>query len=165
MLHPDKRKYLVDLHGEEAVDALEAKASDLEKDMLSLGAEFKDIAGEPEGEPATITAEDAVKAVVENEHFKALIESIKELTETTIPDLTKRLEAVEAKAEDANSKAGKSVDDIVADAMSAKSKGFQASKEGPEPSDEEKKDVSDDVMAAAIEPDMVQGLIGSRKVS
>lgn len=164
----DKRAYLVSVHGEEAVADLEGKATDLEKDLLSVGAEFKELVELPAQPEMADVVEAVTKAIVENEGFKSLItiatstrDEIKELKETTIPDLIRRVEAVEATAKEAEKTAKQSVDDIISAAFSSKSPGFQPSKEGEAPSTEEKKKEEEtQVDTPGLDPKMAAGVFG-----
>jgi len=137
----EKKRHLDEIHGEGFAASLEGKAADLEKDLLSAGVEFKDLdIVEPEvkeADPHTI-AEIAAKAIVEGEGFKAIATAIagvedqlKELKEVTIPGLEQKIANAEAKAQ-------KSQDDVIADAMKSRSSAFQASKDGPAPDEKEK---------------------------
>ena len=139
MFSDEKRKYLVDIHGLDVVTAIESKTADLEKDLLSVGVEFKEVV-EPEvkeADPKEV-AELAAKALIEGEGFKAIVtsiagieETIKELKETIIPGLEQKIVAVEQKAQ-------KSADDIISDAMKSRSSVYQPSKDGPALTDQDK---------------------------
>ena len=135
--------------------AIEKKTADLEKDLISIDSEFKELGVVPDNDEVL---KSAVKAIVESESFKALTESlstlmegIKELKETAIPGIVTRLEAVEQTAKNAETKAQKSVDDIVAEAITSKSQAFRASQEGKEPTKEEKAKEGETQVSAPID--------------
>lgn len=122
--NPEKRNYLVGLHGEDVVKALEDKIADTTKDLESLGIEFKDVVEIPE--PQDIAVE-AAKNVVESESFKEMVSAIHTLAETvksikeSTDSLTTRVDEVEKTAKEATVKTQKSIDDIVSDAWKAQS--------------------------------------------
>ena len=165
MFDPEKRKYIVGLHGEEVAVALESKVTDLEKDLTSLGIESKDL-GLPGSEAVSTetVVQDTVKALVESDGFKAMItaissltDGVKELKETTIPGLGTRLDAMEAVAKATAEKAGKTVDEIIADAFKAQSAGFQASEKGDPPTVAEKTEEEATSVKAPVNEDMLAG--------
>lgn len=158
----EKKRHLDEIHGEGFAASLEGKAADLEKDLLSAGVEFKDLAiVEPEVKEADpqAVAEIAAKAIVDGEAFKAIADGIanlqveiKDLKETVIPGLEQKITEVETKAQ-------KSADDIIADAMKSRSSAFQASKDGPAP-DEKEKDLTAGP-ESPIDPGFIAAMTGS----
>ncbi len=164
VLNPEKRKYLVELHGEDIVSGLERKAAELEKDLTSAGIDFKEFSPVDTKEVVT----QATKAVIESDGFVTLIasvaslaEKVKALSETAIPAMQKSIDDVKKVADEAEAKAKKSIDDIVAEAMTAKSTAFRASQDGKGLTEEEKKkDQTHEIKV--IEPSMAQGFLGKK---
>jgi len=164
-LNPEKRKYLVELHGEDVVSTFESKVIDLEGDLASLGIESKEL-GLP-GEDTETVVQETIKALVESDGFKAMITAIQELTasnkelkETTIPGLVSRLDAVEAKGKETADKTQKTTDDIIAEAFRSKSSAFQASKDGDPPTEAEKEEERKTAVATPVDAGMVAGFFG-----
>lgn len=160
MFNPDKRKYLVDLHGEETVASMEAKVADIEKDLLSAGIEFKDIV--PHGE---VDSEEMIKAtakaIVESDGFKSLVDSIGTLTETVKALKETDLPALALRLDEVDKRTQKTVDDVVSEAFTSKSQTFQASREGKEPSEEDKKKEEASQVKTIIEPHFAASVTGS----
>lgn len=166
MFSTEKRKYIVDLHGEETAVAIENKVADLEKDLISAGIEFKDVTGGDDEDPE----EDTIKSLVESDGFKAMIavvretaDGIKELRETIIPELAKRIDGVEDKSKENAEKTKKTADDLIAEAFTSKSTGFRPSKDGDPPSEEEKKEEDESSVKTPVDAGMVSGFFGNAK--
>jgi len=164
-LNPEKRKYLVELHGEDVVSTFESKVIDLEGDLASLGIESKEL-GLP-GEDTEAVVQETIKVLVESDGFKAMITAIKELTdsnkelkETTIPGLVSRLDAVEAAGKETAKKTQKTTDDIIAEAFRSKSGSFQASEKGAPPTEAEKEEERKTAVATPVDAGMVKGFFG-----
>jgi len=165
MISEEKKAYLVGLHGQEVVDSIINKAADLEKDLLSAGVEFKDIV-EPEVKEVDSSAlvQETAKAIVESEGFKSIAttiagleEQFKELKETTIP-------ALEQKIAEATTKAQKTTDDAIAEAMKSRSSVYQPSKDAPAPTEEENKE-SPGPQADFIDAGFYEAMTGSQIIA
>lgn len=167
MLNPEKRQYLVDLHGEDMISAFESKVVDLEGDLASLGIESKELGFASESDTESVVQE-TVKALVESDGFKAMIaaistltDSVKELKETTIPSITQRLDDVDSANKENAEKTQKTTDQIIAEAFTPKNKGFQASEKGEELSDEDrKKEQESGITIPVVNEDMLAGFVG-----
>jgi len=167
MFNPEKRKYIVDLHGEDTAVALENKVTDLEKDLVSAGIEFKDLGLPGEDAPQDAAAQVSFKDFVESDGFKAMItaitsltDGVKELKETTIPALVKRLDDVESASKDIADKTKKTADDLIAEAFNSKSSAFQPSKDGKPPTEAEKKEEDITAVTAPVDEKMTAGFFG-----
>ncbi len=171
MFDPTKRKYLVGLHGEDIVASLESKTADLGKDLESAGIEFKDVVEVPQVNTEELV-EAAVKAIVETDSFKAMVDGLttltdvmKELKDTDLPAILTRIEAVEGNAAEAKTKAEKTADELISGVMTARSAKFQASKDGVPPTVEEKKKETEEtgISVPVIDPAMSEGFLGLRE--
>jgi len=132
MFSDKKRKFLVDVIGEEGVVALEARTGDMAKEIAALGVEYKegvdpmdtlaDVIGKAVKAP---TAIETAKAVIESEGFKAITSTIEavRVNADQVPSILERLKALE-----------KTEDEKIATAMMAKATpgtapGYRASQE------------------------------------
>jgi len=172
MFDPEKRKYLVGLHGEEVVAGIESRAADLEKDLVSAGVEFKDVGLGAEGGDAEAVVQEALKGLVESDGFKAMIEAIKTLTEsmkelkeTTIPAISQRMDAVETASKETAQKTKKTADDIIAEAFTSKSGAFQASRDAQDLTEEEQEEAKKTTPSAPLDPVMSSGFFGANSLA
>lgn len=164
--NPEKRTYLVGLHGEEVVASLEAKAADLEKDLQSAGIEWKEAAGEQPTDPKAIMEETA-KVIVESEGFKTLISTVGtqaaaiKAMETEMATIKAAVAGAITTAKDAEETAQSSVDKIIADAVSARSSAFQPSKDASPLTDEDKEKLrGPEADKTGIQDGMEEGFFG-----
>lgn len=166
MFDPEKRKYLVGLHGEDTVKRLEDNVDTLKKDLDSLGVEFKELAPEIDMEKLT---KDVAEAIIGAEGFKALITSVREQGEAltavkaAVEALGTKVTTVEGMAKDTAEKSKKSVDELISSALSPTAKTFQPSKDGPGLTPEEKEAAAKSAPSTFIEPAMMAGLFGTPK--
>lgn len=169
-LKQDRREYLDSVYGKDTIDKVLSQIEDTGKSLSDMGVEYKEVLPEDQlivNVDQDEIVEKSVKAIVENEAFKAMVasigtmaEKITELTDTTIPEMQKQIDEAKGTADNAEKTAQQKTDDIVANAFTSKVGFFQASVKGEEPSEEEKKKEQQFEPTSPIDPAFRSMMLG-----